>query len=548
MQFEMVAPTLRYRLTIALFIVAIHCQAQCIKRTELLALFDSCSAKPYDVQVTIISGIIATWTRCRYAKDSSYVNLRLELAKARFRTSDVRGAISDISQVTRIYAGNQPSLTVNDQIKAYYRLGFYWYSLNEYEQAQTALEKAVAIGERSPACNWTAFALSTLAYVNYSTGEYQKAAEYAEEGMFQAKRANDDIAYLETWGEKIKALIALGGEEQANKELALATLTARKTPDADYYLAIFLAHQAKLARIKLNLQTALTYYKEALHINTVNNNKKDVIDNYINISQLYYEMKSYGESLKHYKKALYIAVNPYVRLQILGNTGAVYWQKKQYNTALRYYQAALNAIPIGFTEHSIAKLPTAQSIRIASQKESLLILIQDKADTWLDSAKAANNRQCLHYALDTYKVADRMIDFMRWEHTGQQSKLYWRKKMRGMYERAIETCYRLGDVEQAFRFMEKSRAVMLADQLNELGARRQLSPKQVAEEQRLRQVVGEQQTKIAEIKPDSSVYATMRTALFTKQDSLNAFLKQLEASNPSYYRYKYDTTTTRLLR
>lgn len=205
-------------------------------------------------------------------------------------------------------------------------------------------------------------------------------------------------------------------------------------------------------------------------------------------------------------------------------------------------------MPIGFRNPDTTSLPEAQSIRQADQKEYLLTLIQDKADTWLDYAKAtADNRQRLRHALDTYKVADQMIDFMRWDHTAQESKLFWRQKTRGMYEQAIETCHLLHDTEQAFRFFEKSRAVMLADKLNELGARQQLTEIQAKKEKELRDAVNAQQNELATLTPDSANYKSTREGLNEKQDKLDAFLKRLEASNPTYYRYKYDTTTAKLV-
>ncbi|WP_461129188.1 CHAT domain-containing protein [Spirosoma aerophilum] len=243
-----------------------------------------------------------------------------------------------------------------------------------------------------------------------------------------------------------------------------------------------------------------------------------------------------------------MASDPYLKLRLLDNVGVVYWKKKQYATALKYYQTGLDNIASGLSKRPITDLPEAKLIRIASQKEFVLTLIQDKADTWLDYAKATgNDRNRLKAALATYNVADQMIDFMRWEHTGEQSKLFWRQTTRGMYERAIETCYLLGDAEQAFRFMEKSRSVMLADKVNELGARQQLTKEQLAEEQKLQQSVSSQQEKLADLSPNNSAaYNVARMALFAKQDSLNDFLKKLETTNPAYYQYKYDNKITSL--
>lgn len=540
----MVAPTLWYRVALIFCCFPFICQAQCINRTELLALFDSCLTQPYSKQVSTISSILKTWQNCHYLQDSSYVNLNLELAKAMFRDGNTQAAITQIEHILPIYNKPVAYLKPEDQVKAYYRLGFYWRERNQFNNVILASKKAIKLGERLPASRWTSFAYNTLAYANYSMGEYQKAIEYAKKGMAQALIVHDDVAYLEAQVENIKGLIALGEYEKARKNLATSIALAQKSDQ--YSLATLLMYKANLEIANRNIQAALASCKEALAINLLLNYKPAIINSQIIIGFLLYQLKQYGEALTYYREAYKQATDPFVKLRILDNIAAVYWQKKAYPTALKYYQDGLTVLPFGFTNRQITALPKADMIRVASQKEFLLTLIQDKADTWLDYAKATKDRQRLQHALETYTVADQMIDFMRWEHSGQQSKLYWRQKTRGMYERALETCFLLNDTEQAFRFLEKSRAVMLADKLNELGARQQLAPQLVAQEQKLRQAVESQQQKLAGLSPDSAAYLRVRSALLTKQDSLDTFLKELEAYNPAYYHYKYDNTTPTL--
>lgn len=538
----------RFRFLVVLVLFSIYCQAQCITRTELLALADSCRSKPYAVQVKTLSSVFSSWRKCKYLEDSVFIGLQLEWAKTCFDNGDSQMAIKEIENALRHYEKQSPYLKDEDHVKAYYRLGFYWEEVNNYTEAKKASEWAIRLGKHLPANRWTSLACHTLAYIYFSTGEYQKAIGYSDRGMYEAKRANDLLAYLETWTEKIKALFALNKFQEGKRELLMAISTARKTPNAEEYLTFFLARKAKLAKKNLNFKEALESYKEALLINQSIKNGKRVISNCTDIGYLYYQIRNYPEALFYYNRALKIANDPYTKLRLFDNIGAVYWQEKDYTTALAYYQAGLNAVPLGFAKRQITALPDAELIRLASQKEYLLTLIQDKADTWLDYAKATgNHRWRLQQALDTYNVADQMIDFMRWEHTGQQSKLYWRQTTRGMYERAIETCYRLGNASQAFRFMEKSRSVMLADKLNELSAQQKLTRQQLAQEEHLQQAVSSQQSKLADIKPgDSTVYTQARMELFAKQDSLTTFLKQLEVSNPAYYNYKYDNTTVAL--
>ena len=136
-----------------------------------------------------------------------------------------------------------------------------------------------------------------------------------------------------------------------------------------------------------------------------------------------------------------------------------------------------------------------------------------------------------------------MIDFMRWEHTGQQSKLFWRGKTHRLYEQAIETAFRLNDAASAFRFMEKSRAVLLNDKLNELGASRQLADTLRDQEQQLRQHVADWQAKVAAEKPNTPAYAKSLDSLRTVQERQEVFVRNIERTNPTYYRYKYDNQT-----
>ena len=538
----------RFGILFGLFFFPLYCQAQCVNRTELLALVDSCRSKPYLIQTNTLLSVLSIWKKCKYSEDSVYVNIKLELAKAQARNGDIELAIIEIKNTLKLYQKQSPFLKPEDQVKAYYRLGSCWKEINNYKEATKASEMAVKLGARLPGTNWTSFACHTLAYICFSTGEYEKAIDFSNRGMYEAKRANDSLAYLETWTDKIKSLIALNKLDEGKQELIRAIAIARKTLDAKDYLAFFLARRAKLSRINLSFSNAVKSYKEALYIGQLIKDEKIIINNCIDIGYLYYEMENYPASLNYYNRAMTIVNDPYTKLRLLDNIGAVYWKQKKYTTALAYYQGGLNAVPLGFTKRQLTALPDAELIRLASQKEYLLTLIQDKADTWLDYAKATgDNRQRLLYALDTYTVADQMIDFMRWEHTGQQSKLFWRQTTRGMYERAIETCFRLGDAEQAFRFLEKSRAVMLADKLNELGARQKLSRQQVEQEEQLQRVVSSQQSKLADIKPgDSIAYNSARMDLLSKQDSLSRFLKNLEASNPAYYGYKYDNKTATL--
>ena len=486
------------------------------------------------------------WQRGNYPLDSTYINslLQLGVGYISLNVSDYPKATQAVRLAVQLSQGRRPDVAADQPAKALYRLGML---LSEQNQPTTdILKQAIQQGHGiHSADRWVSSAYLYLAYTNYSAGDFQNAFENAKNGEQIAMNVPDKMLITKLLQEKAKALNRLQYYKSARQAAAqAATLAEQDTFPAITARAYYLL--GSIAKEQHNLKDALKYYKQAFRVALPNDQTRP---NYaVEVGIIHYLLRQYGQAITYFQYGFDKNTNQYAKAFSLNQLGLAYWRKKEYNRALVYYQQGLIIIPTGFRDRSITSLPDAQSIRQVDQKDYLLSLIQDKADTWLDYAKATgNNRQRLQYALETYNVADQMIDFMRWEHKGQQSKLHWRQTMRGMYERAIETCYRLGDAAQAFRFMEKSRSVMLADKLNELSAQQKLTRQQLAQEEHLQQAVSSQQSKLADIKPgDSTAYNQARMDLFGKQDSLSMFLKQLEVSNPAYYNYKYDNTTVAL--
>ena len=70
-------------------------------------------------------------------------------------------------------------------------------------------------------------------------------------------------------------------------------------------------------------------------------------------------------------------------------------------------------------------------------------------------------------AIRIYKVADQLLEKTKSEQSDPRSKIYWLSDRRKLYEFAIDACYASGNIEDAFYFFERSRAVLLYDQLKE---------------------------------------------------------------------------------
>ena len=99
--------------------------------------------------------------------------------------------------------------------------------------------------------------------------------------------------------------------------------------------------------------------------------------------------------------------------------------------------------------------------------EDVLRLVLNKADGYMERYSYNKDTKALQASFDVYKTADRLLNEIKVQLGDVESKLFWRRYSRRLYERAIEASYFLGNFNDAFYFFEKSRAVILTDELNE---------------------------------------------------------------------------------
>ena len=517
--------------------------AQCDTLPETVRQLRLQIARPVVRQIAEAEQLRKQWVFCGQPTDTTFVRLLFHIGELHLQRDQYANAIVSYKQAVT-FASGQPALAPL-LAQAHYLLGSTYLHNNQADQARTSLLAVSKQAEAHPEQRrWGASAIVSLAYLYSSEGDYEQALRHIEVGRSWVMALYNDELMAQMLHEEAYALFRLSEYEKA---VAAARQTIQLAARADasdrarYHILL-----GDIEKKRYETRLAIKAYRTAITFAQQANDMSMQAVALTNLGLLHYTNQAYDQSLHCAQQALAVQKNAFSRAILFDLTASCYWKMGQFERALAGYQEGLRAMPFGFKPASAATNPSADVMQLVPRKSVLLTLIQDKADTWLDYAKATkNNRQRLQHALETYQVADRMIDYMRWEHTGQLSKLYWRDKTRSMYERAIETCYRLGDTEQVFRFMEKSRGVMLADKLAELGARQQLTPKQMAEEQRLRQATDEQQTKLAGLSP-GKVSDSLRTVLTAQQDKLDAFRKKLEVSNPAYYRYKYDTTNIQL--
>lgn len=528
---------------------ALPANGQCYDAGKLQSRLTEIAQQANKEQIKALSELADDLHR-RKCIDSSYALVLHNLGRVLYIAGKYEIAFKKFQESISI--NRQPKSGSNPigQIKSYFYLGTIQQLLQDGPSAITYLTACVRLGKvYNTQYQAIGYALKALSFIYQEAGDYQKALTMAEEGVSYAHQCNDKLLEAQCLGEQARDLMLAGKPFDALPVIDKAIRLILNDASAQESRILFVIIKAQIATAIGNPILSLTLYQQGLAYYVQTRQSERAAYGYGSIGHLYMDtFKDYKKAFRYFQLAYKNFSRPYEKARMLNNMGAVYAYTGQWTKALATYQLALQTFPLNFRQADSRQNPPANAMRLSAEKEYLLTLMQDKADAWLDYAKATKNRQRLQYALNTYGVADQMVDVMRWEHAGEQSKLYWREKTRSMYERAIETCYRLDDAAQAFRFFEKSRAVMLSDKLNELGARQQLTPQQAGDEEHIRQAVRLQQEALASVPvTNTAEYRRVRMILDVKQDSLNDFIKHLERSNRAYHRLKYDTTSLSLV-
>ncbi|NIJ53779.1 CHAT domain-containing protein [Dyadobacter arcticus] len=489
--------------------------------------------------------IIRIADQCSQNKDSIYAQALHILGRTFWYEGKLDSAIIFTKKAISVNAGNFKGANDANTCHSYFNLGCIYNDLGDIRQALNALDLAIKVGQRYPGkAASVAGSYNKMASICTSIGDYEKTVRFSDLGYGLAQKLNRDDLKARSMMEKSQGLEELGLYKESEIALNLSLKFASSDQDEALKGAIF-SMLAELKKKQSEPRTVIAYYQKSFE-----SFKKDKFlygcAQVANNLGFYYhtEFSDLKKALENYTLALQYMVLPSGKAVILNNISKVYADKKSYSNALIYNDQAIQTALEQLDVKKQSAVLTSQIIRSVVNKTELLTIIQHRADTWLGFAKAtANDRAKLGNALKTYMLADTMIDYMRWEHTGNLTKLFWRGKTRAMYERAIETCYLLNNPEKAFYFFEKSRAVMLTDQLNELGAKQLLSAKDQKKEGELKKNVADLQSQVAAAGKSAD---EIRTKILNAQQEQETFVRQIEKSNPQYYAYKYDNSVPTL--
>jgi CHAT domain-containing protein len=546
-----------FLLVVNVLLITSLATAQCSPDRESIQRYvDSTFANTklsYSNKQSILTSYLEKMERCSYKNDSVHILLAIRLAQLHYFQSDYLGAANYYRRAITIMTQEQGNRDVARQklLNAYYWLSFIYETLDNFGEkmkiVNTIINTAIQLKDST---NFGYIrSLNDRAKYYFDQGDYARcisdaticerlARNYLHHHARDARDSSAGEGFVFTsLGWCVTAQLSLHEFEAAEKFLEEKINQYQKTA-LDHYIGYIYAFRADVQSQKGDHARALDLYKNALAISqkAKKNYASKQILNAMGHEVYFKHYKDPVQALACYNKALtYTNIDPRLTeddrmetLNILTNMGNVYVQLGRYDTAFRYFQAAFDQLQPGWNESLLLQQPVT-SYKKMYYLQSLLL---DKGDAYLRRYKSGGNKTNISEALRIYKLADQFQERMRGAQSDVTSKLFWRKDTRRLYEHAIEACYLTQDAATAFYFFEKSRAVLLNDQLAQ---QQWMRAGDILQQAQLKKRIGSLQRELATTPKDSSRYTDIQSEVFTLGQQLDNLEQQIRRQNPLYY-------------
>lgn len=289
---------------------------------------------------------------------------------------------------------------------------------------------------------------------------------------------------------------------------------------------------------KENFSEAKKNYLNALKLSIYEADSASIAVSYMNMGIVSKNENQLKLAKEYLTKASQYAVED--KSAVSNNLADVYQKENNHKKAILYYQKAIYQA-LQLKENNYHELPTIENLKFIPNKIYVLGYLIDKANGWIAYYHAQQNPEYLKNALNTFTLADQLIDIIYVESREDLSKLFWRKKGATFYPKAVEVCYRLQQPEKAFFFMEKNKAMLLLDNMTNATAKRLSKlPENILErEQNLIKEIKTLESDIQSlVASETQIIDSLKNKVFNYKKEYTAFIDSLETEFPKYYNYK----------
>ncbi|PVD53315.1 hypothetical protein DC498_05415 [Terrimonas sp.] len=479
--------------------------------------------------------------------DSVYARLLHRIGALQFQLNQAiatQEAIDNTIKAIQINNSGNRNCSPYFAINSYVNLATYYETIKFYKKAYTYYDSAIIHNDNKKLSN----PLADLCYINkvlinLRLGDYQSCIEDCTKGIFIAQGSARLSMLAALYNQRAQSYLYLHKTSLAFSDIDSARKYAQII-NSDYELATEVKTRALLQAELKQYSNAVKSFSAALKYRIADGDLAQIADDYTDIGNFHLKRKEYNKAIDSYNKTIQYAnkANDAERMcKGYTNLGEVFFLKGSaidYEQSERYYAKALEIF--GIHEKSVLENPSLQKLGTIANTDLLLVILGNKAELLLHLYKTDTKKEYLDACISTGLLMDSAVTMARHEQTGESSKLYWRNRTRNFFVNIIEACYLANDIPHAFYFMEKSRAVLLNDKLNETAASILLPEHESKKEQEFKFRLVEAKMQMNSVGVGGSDYNRRQLNFLQVKDEFERYIKTLEQRYPAYYKYKYD--------
>ena len=464
---------------VVLMVISSGSNGQCPDRLRLQARINELknAEVPFENQLNELLPASERLKNCPVKDDSVRVFLLQRIGALHYLSNNFGDAAAFTASSIDLLSSLTPSYSnVPLMIRMYHYLTIFYDSLHRVSDKMMAVDSCIRWALSYNAVDRSViYNLWERVSFDFDVGDYERCLNDAATGEALTARyvdGSDSISFMTNFFSfRINALIELGRLEKAEEELnnKIANFTAKGLA------RLCGAFYNQLSHVRINqsaYKAALADLHKSLRCNELNNDPFGCKQTLSNIGYVYsYHLNDqkmalhfYGEAMRRQTVSeLELEMDKSASANIMSNIAIAYAKQGRFDSSFHFFERAFTFAGTR-DENSFLDLPQDQFT--GSPKIQYIInLIRDKGDAYLYRYRALHDTASLKEAIRIYRVADQALARVKLGQREIQSKLQWRKNARTIYEHAIAASMEAGDPAAAFYFFEKSRAVLLNDQI-----------------------------------------------------------------------------------
>ncbi|WP_108803547.1 CHAT domain-containing tetratricopeptide repeat protein [Aquimarina sp. Aq107] len=279
-----------------------------------------------------------------------------------------------------------------------------------------------------------------------------------------------------------------------------------------------------------NIDNCIKCYDEALTILKELEFKEKYAKSYYNLGLTFIEIDSIRSQFFFDKALEYASYAPSFKHKIFFGLGIKELSNENYIAAQENFSSVFS-IYFDKKIKDIYWLPAKNDLEQVVNKTFFLELLKRKLKAWIELGKTKNDSLYFEEAIRTAHASDQLVDLLLKENISTRSKLLWRSLASEIYIMGLEACLQLKKNEDSYYFMEKSKALLLLQEITK--DKTALSPSILEKEKKLKDVIVGLRSKLRLLDQNSS--DSIQKVLLSKQARLKKIRDSLAPIYPTYF-------------